>query len=154
MSEVVKDIPQHHVKSGGNVLDLPSVPLSIGGDVDFLVRIKYLRYHPEPIVKLPSGLTIYKFDFKSSDGTRGVIGGPHQDFSNIKEHGLCKTFFTNQLKTFQSEFQVNPEKTEYTNRVAFHTDVSKMYNANKLNESDWCYQRYLWDESLTPGKEP
>ena len=42
----------------------------------------------------------------------------------------------------------------YTNRVAFHTDVSKMYNAIKLNESDWCYQRYLWDDALTPGKEP
>ena len=111
LDEVVKDIYQHHAKSGGDVLDLPSVPSAIGGDVDFLIGIKYLRYHPEPIVKLPSGLTIYKSVFKGSDGSRGVIGGPHQVFSNIQQHGLCKTFFTNQLKIFQSGFQVNPDLT-------------------------------------------
>ena len=40
LDEVVKDIYQHHAKSGGDVLDLPSVPSAIGGDVDFLIGIK------------------------------------------------------------------------------------------------------------------
>ena len=29
-------------------------------------------------------------------------------------------------------------------RVAFHTNVQKMYDSVKLKESDWCLQRYLW----------
>ena len=35
--------------SGGNVKDLPSLPISIGGDVDFMIGTKYLCYHPETI---------------------------------------------------------------------------------------------------------
>ena len=39
-------------------------------------------------------------------------------------------------------------------RIAFHTDVRKMYNSVKLNESDWVYQLCLWEENLDPHKEP
>jgi len=28
-----------------------------------------------------------------------------------------------------------------SHKVAFHTDVAKMYNAVKLNQDDWCFQR-------------
>ena len=39
-------------------------------------------------------------------------------------------------------------------RVALHTDISKMHNTVKLNQSDWCYQRYIWDEALNPLNIP
>ncbi|XP_066918053.1 uncharacterized protein [Clytia hemisphaerica] len=39
-------------------------------------------------------------------------------------------------------------------RIAFHTDVQKMYNSVKLRESDWCLQRYLWQEHLDPSQPP
>ena len=35
-----------------------------------------------------------------------------------------------------------------THANALHTDVQKMYNSVMLNESDWCYQRYIWQEQL------
>ena len=38
--------------------------------------------------------------------------------------------------------------------VAIHTDVKKMYNTTKLEEKDWCYQRYLWHHDLDINKEP
>ena len=89
---------------------LPTVPTSVGGDVDLMIGIKYLRYHPEQIFKLPSGLTIYKSIFKNIDGSRGVIGGPHKIFSAIESHGICKNaFLINQLNSFESGFQVNPD---------------------------------------------
>ena len=37
-------------------------------------------------------------------------------------------------------------------RVAIHTDISKMYNTVRLNQSDWCYQRYIWDPDLDPSR--
>ena len=39
-------------------------------------------------------------------------------------------------------------------RVGIHTDISKMYNTIKLDEADWCYQRYIWEENLDPTKIP
>ena len=39
-------------------------------------------------------------------------------------------------------------------RVAVHTDISKMYNTVRLNQSDWCYQRYIWDPDLDPSRIP
>ena len=42
----------------------------------------------------------------------------------------------------------------FTHRVAFYTDVCKMYNFIKLKEQDWCYQRYPWNNSLTVENEP
>ena len=42
----------------------------------------------------------------------------------------------------------------YTHKFAFHTDVQKMYNSVKLQEKDWCLQRYIWQENLDPTKIP
>ena len=39
-------------------------------------------------------------------------------------------------------------------QFAFHTDVQKMYNTVKLDPKHWCYQLYLWDETLDPQKNP
>ena len=39
-------------------------------------------------------------------------------------------------------------------RVALHTDISKMYNTVQLNQSDWCYQRYIWNDELNPNNIP
>ena len=41
-----------------------------------------------------------------------------------------------------------------TKRYAFHTDITKMYNAVKLHEDFWRYQLYLWEQDLDPDKEP
>ena len=38
--------------------------------------------------------------------------------------------------------------------TAIHTDIKKMYNTIKLHKSHWCYQRYLWEDSLDPSKSP
>ena len=42
----------------------------------------------------------------------------------------------------------------FVQRVAFHTVVAKMYNTIKLAEEDWCFQRYLWNDSLNVGAPP
>ena len=41
-----------------------------------------------------------------------------------------------------------------THAAALHTNVQTMYNTVKLQEEDWCLQRYLWEENLNPSKFP
>ena len=110
---VIKDIHTAYTKTGGNPSTLPTLPPIIGGDVDFMVGIKYLRYHPQQVFQLPSGLTIYQSIFKSPDGSRGVIGGPHRIFNEINRslsNGFSmRTFVANQLDLYKSGFQINPD---------------------------------------------
>ena len=110
--QVRNDIHDEYKRAGGNSSDLPILPQSVGGDVDFIVGKKYLRYHPKPNFQLPSGLTIYRSIFKNPDGSRGVIGGPHHIFTTIEKqfNGMGKnSFLCNQLNIFNSGFQVNPD---------------------------------------------
>ena len=110
---VIKDIHTAFTNTGGNPSTLPTLPSIIGGDVDFMVGIKYLRYHPQQVFQLPSGLTIYQSIFKSPDGSRGVIGGPHRIFSEINRsmsNGFSmRTFVANQLNLYKSGFQIKPD---------------------------------------------
>ena len=112
--KVLKDIQKSYAKSGGKINDLPRIPKTVGGKVDFMLGIKYLRYFPELIYQLPSGLSIYKSKFKNSDGSNGIIGGPHMVFTSIEnQHHLCQSttsnFVKNQLMLYQNGLQLNPD---------------------------------------------
>ena len=41
-----------------------------------------------------------------------------------------------------------------SHKIAFHTDIRKMYNSVRLNEVHWCLQRYIWQEDLDNSKIP
>ena len=112
--KVETDIHHAFKESGGDIRTLPKLQKSIGGDIDFMIGIKYLRYHPEMIFQLPSGLTIYRSMFQNADGGRGVIGGPHKVFTFIEQHFNIEstnnlTFFTDQYKLYRMGYQVNPD---------------------------------------------
>ena len=64
--------------------DLPKLPDSIGGDTYILIGSKYLRYFPKIVFEHETGLGIYQSQFKSSDGSRGVLNGRHPKFSEIE----------------------------------------------------------------------
>ena len=50
-----------------------------------MIGIRHLRYYPEKIFKLPTGLTIYESKFENIDGTRGIVRGPHHVFTEIQK---------------------------------------------------------------------
>ena len=111
---VEDDIRDAYIQSGGDDSNLPQLPSYVGGETDFLIGIKYLRYHPEIVFQLPSGLTIYRSLFKNADGGRGVIGGPHEIFSAIDNHfnfiqSHQLTFLCNQQELYRSGYQINPD---------------------------------------------
>ena len=81
--KISKDLFDAYKASGKDVSQLPELPSSIGGDVDFMIGTKYLRYHPQPVFSLPTGLTIFKSPFVGVDGKQGIIGGPHQVITEV-----------------------------------------------------------------------
>ena len=56
----------------------------VGRETDILIGIKYAKYFPKTIFECDSGLGIYESFFLSSDGTRGVISGLHEEFAKIE----------------------------------------------------------------------
>ena len=107
---VFHDIKYQYAKEGNNPEHLPNVPSMVGGEVDLKIGIKYLRYFPQPIIHMPSGLTVYKSHFFNSDGSCGVIGGPHEVFNNIDKSQLSSNFISNQLQIFNHQgFDVDPD---------------------------------------------
>ena len=82
LEEVAKDIQTSYTKLGGSC-QLPKLPNSIGGEVDLMVGVKYLRYHPKLVHQLSSGLALFESPFQDATGQRGVVGGPHRIFTSI-----------------------------------------------------------------------
>ena len=66
-----------------------------------MIGVKHLRYYPEKVFQLPSGLAIYKSWFKNTDGTRGVIGGPHRVFTDTESHQVSKKLPDRSIQAFQ-----------------------------------------------------
>ena len=62
---------------------LPRLPKLVGRTVDIMIGKQYLKYFPKEIIRLDSGLTMYKSQFKSPDGMDGIISGPHSEFSKV-----------------------------------------------------------------------
>jgi len=141
LREVFNDIRSSFSKSGRRMSDLRTLPASISREVDLMIGIKYLRYHPETIFKLPSGLTIYESAFKNPDGSRGVIGGPHQIFSSMHKQGIHFTFFSNQLQSFQAGYQVNP-------------DIRLLgYNSNHVNVASFVKRETIFNMAEEAGSD-
>ena len=103
LSKVYKDIQCAFKPEGGDVSTLPTVPVTIGGDVDIMIGVKYLRYHPKLIFELSSGLSIFQSMFDNANGGCGVIGGPHEEFTQTNQqfykHHHNQSFFTNMFSS-------------------------------------------------------
>ena len=136
--KVMQDIVSAYRQSGGKANDLPKIPQTVGGDTDFMIGIKYLRYYPQVIFQLPSGLTIYESLFCNPDGGRGIIGGPHQIFNNIGNYHQLKTnsnFFTNQYQLYRNGYQINPDVSILGFKNKVNTDIDDETN-KKFEEND------------------
>ena len=137
--KVQEDIVESYKSAGYDPKNLPKLPESVGGETDLIIGIKYLKYFPEVVFRLPSGLTIYESPFLSVDGTRGVVGGPHQVFTMIERHYCCDTFtslgtyFVQQVMLARMGYQVNPDvellccKKEGVGDI-YHETMEKMLN--------------------------
>ena len=83
LHDVVTDVRDQCKKIGGQELTstLPRFPESAGGSTDILLGSRYLRYFPKQVHEFDSGLGIFRSVFLGVDGARGVLNGPHKDFT-------------------------------------------------------------------------
>ena len=117
LQEVGKDIQKEYEKGRFTSKNkLPKLPRSVGGNTDFMIDIKYLKYYPKEIFHLPSGLTIYESVFSNADASRGVIGGPHGIFAEIEKQfrgpHLNMTAYLNNHSTFMNRQLRSQKKFE------------------------------------------
>ena len=101
--QVEADVRSGYISNGKDPKYLPKLPAFVGGHTDFMIGAKCLRYYPEKVFQLPSGLAIYKSWFKNADGKRGVIGSPDRVFTETEtSHQVnVRSFLKDQYKLFK-----------------------------------------------------
>ena len=108
---IEKDIRDSYAVRGGDVKKLPRLQESVGGETDLMIGIQYLKYFPREVYKFPNGLSIYESQFLSSDGTRGIVAGPHKRVTEIfKELGCCNmsmsAYFSDLLHAYRNAYKI------------------------------------------------
>ena len=152
LETVTKEFPRVFLKSAfdelkskwdslGSQGSLPKIPESVGGETDIIIGSQYLKFHPKQVLELNSGLTIYESKFLGSDGSTGVLGGPHPSFS-ANLHNPNPTHFGLGL-FFSDATAVYREKWMAT------LGVSML--GNKQLESN---AREEWDECFVANRAP
>ena len=156
--KVENDIQNYWKQQGGNINQLPNLPKVVGGTVDLMFGIKYLRYFPTFVFQLPSGLTIYRSQFQNSDGSYGVIGGPHKVFTEIERmhHITRNEFISSQLDSLRNGYRINPDV-----RLLGYCDEQQQNDIFQANESTTddhqhstlSYHSNLFDQYESVGSE-
>ena len=57
-TQVQQDIIESYKLADNDPESLPKLPKFVGGETDFMIGVKYLKYFPKLVFKLPTGLTI------------------------------------------------------------------------------------------------
>jgi len=91
---------------------LPKLPHSVGGETDLMIGIQFLKYYPKKIFSLPNGLTLYESQFLNSDGSKGLVGGPHRIFSEIQRnfqgnHVSTSAYVTQMANSYREGYERN-----------------------------------------------
>ena len=139
---VENDIRNDHKQIGVDMKNLPNLPRHVGGNADFMIGIRHLRYHPEKIFQL------YQVYLSTNHGSKIQMAQEVPLLDHLKfsqEHNQISryqaqmtTFLSNQYHMFKTGFQVNPDIP------LLHTKVEKDYMHDLMvesNEKGTCYDK-------------
>ena len=118
LEKIDHEIHNQYASSGGggggggvNPSTLSKLPKYVGGDTGIMIGIRYLKYYPEKVYTLPNGLSIYKSQFLNSDGSRGLVGGPHRIFTKIHKcfggHLSLNAYLTDVVNAYQNGYKLS-----------------------------------------------
>ena len=150
------------MKSGGDSSDLPKLSPHVGGDTDLMIGIQYLKYYPVKMFELPNGLSIYKSQFMGSDGSRGIVAGPHRMFFEIHKrlgnnHVNMSAFVKEVTQIYKVGYQVSldtsllgikeflPERNEimFDDKGTFPHQSESDSEENVINDTTTYYILYI-----------
>ena len=106
LSEAFMEIQAAAMAAGGWDNRLKADQVVGGRCVDIILGIRYLKYYPELVYSLPSGLAVYKARLKSASGCQAVLGGPHAAWTMAAEqtqHMNPRVYFTNEARAWYAE---------------------------------------------------
>ena len=130
LDKVGEDFQTSCQNAGQNPESLPRLPKSVGGDTDIMIGIQYLKYWPRYVHQLENGCTLYRSQFESSDGTRGVVGGPHESFNELYDnYNAHHVYFNDEVRDFIRGFKMAMQTDTHdisSNEVEFTGSSSRM----------------------------
>ena len=104
IAEAWKLISDEISEQGHSLEDLPPRASKVGGsEVDIMVGIRYIKYHPTLLFILPSGLGVYRSKFASPNGEDCVLGGPHKAWEKCKEeinYNSPYSYFSSEMRAY------------------------------------------------------
>jgi len=102
LTEAWEELAAAATKKG--IRNVPTIDDDIGGTpVDVILGIRYLKYYPKLVFSLPSGLGVYRAQFKSASGHQAVLGGPHAAWSMATEaagHMSARAYLTQEARAW------------------------------------------------------
>ena len=128
-----------------NCKKLPKLPKYVGGDTDIMIGVQYLKYFPKTVYEMDNGLQILESPFENSDGSRGVVAGPHKSFLVAYKNG------NNYTDEHVSSYLTDSVKIH---RSIFKSSVHiRLTNAPKINENDiFSYQEEIRDDESSESE--
>ena len=119
----------------------PNLANNVGGDTDILIGIKYIKYFPELIHMLPTGLAMYRSAFLNSDGSDGVVAGPHREFTKVEKsrkgtHAGTPVYYCPVTEQYWNRCRIEGEVPLLGNKhmPIWHSDIS----VSELPDYDVC----------------
>ena len=138
LDQVMIDLEDMWKDEKGNPLNksIPKIPNEVGGDTDILLGIKYVKYFPELVHMFPSGLSVYTSAFLSSDGSDGIVAGPHPEFTKAEMaqkgvHASRPVYFLQQTMQYWARSSLESEipllsgyrEKAFKNKISDSADV-------------------------------
>ena len=158
LTEVERDVRKEYGKSN-DIKKLPRLPPSVGGQVDIMIGVQYLRYFPVEFFKLFSGLTIYLSPFLNIDGSRGVIAGPHPKFGLADSAFYTQpqaptSFFTFEMQQIRGDLSTQISIKNYNEQVTH--DIENELSQHDYINCNCCLlsrTKQTFEESQNAGSE-
>ena len=153
LKDAEKDVHGEYRSQGGDPAKLPKVSLCVGGETDFMIGMQYLKYFPKEVFQIESGLTLYESKFKSHDGSRGIICGPHKSFTDtnmkVGSHVSMRAYFTKYVRLYQCDYRL---RNQVSLIGATDLDLHAFEDVELLTDDDDCTDDILEDVE-TPDDE-
>ena len=132
-----------------------------GGDTDILLGIQYLRYFPKLIYEFETGLGVFESVFEGINGTRGVIGGPHKDFTQSKNthntgtHLSKSTYLSVPINDYNSLWKLGndmPLSCENVNYLMSDVDLPICCKLSEVDLPDKFQKLHCENRTICVGK--
>ena len=154
---IKNDIFKAFAESGKDPSILPKFPESIGGDIDIMIGTKYLRYHPESVFSLPSGLTIFESCLVGVNGLQGVIGGPHPSITQVdSKNKTCQYAYNvhhdNSGEPLSNQI-VDKHIADISSNIELSCSCLESIETNNIQEHHVCHQNTMIEQKYFENAE-